>query len=100
MWSKYQPLDAIRHYFGEQIAIYFAWLGFYTGWLIPVSVIGVLVFIYGLFTVQVDAVSDQVCRSRGKYRMCPLCEENLGCSYWDLSDICILQNSFPHILHF
>jgi anoctamin-7 len=100
MWNKYQPLDAIRNYFGEQIAIYFAWLGFYTGWLIPVSVIGVLVFIYGLLTVQIDAVSDQVCRSRGKYRMCPLCEENLGCSYWDLSDICILQNYFPYIFHF
>ena len=29
-WYKYQPLDHIRDYFGERIAIYFAWLGKHT----------------------------------------------------------------------
>ena len=28
---KYQPYDAIKEYFGHEIGLYFAWLGFYTG---------------------------------------------------------------------
>ena len=31
---KIQPLDQIRNYFGEKVALYFAFMGFYTNWLI------------------------------------------------------------------
>lgn len=31
---RYQPLDAIRRYYGEHIAFYFAWIGFYTQMLV------------------------------------------------------------------
>ena len=34
MFQK-QPLDEIRRYFGVKIALYFAWLGFYTSMLVP-----------------------------------------------------------------
>ncbi len=40
-----------RKYFGEKIAIYFAWLGFYTFMLIPASILGVGAFAYGLATM-------------------------------------------------
>lgn len=41
-----------RKYFGEKIGLYFAWLGVYTQMLIPASVVGVIVFLYGCATVN------------------------------------------------
>ncbi|KAJ9592479.1 hypothetical protein L9F63_015895 [Diploptera punctata] len=85
-WYKYQPLDHIRDYFGEKIAIYFAWLGFYTGWLLPAAVVGLMVFLYGLFTMHSNQLATQVCSSGGDFNMCPLCD--IGCNFWNLSEIC------------
>ncbi|XP_066908082.1 anoctamin-7 isoform X6 [Halyomorpha halys] len=87
-WYKYQPLDHIREYFGEKIAIYFAWLGFYTGWLLPAAIVGLLVFLYGVFTMRYNQLAVEVCDNPGAFNMCPLCDENIGCNYWDLGDIC------------
>jgi hypothetical protein len=42
---KPQPLDKVRDYFGEEIALYFAWLEFYTKWLCIPSLFGFLIFI-------------------------------------------------------
>ncbi|XP_046941436.1 anoctamin-7 isoform X4 [Lynx rufus] len=53
-WNKYQPLDHVRRYFGEKVAFYFAWLGFYTGWLLPAAAVGTLVFLAGCFLVFSD----------------------------------------------
>jgi len=38
----------LRNYFGEKVALYYLWLGWYTYLLIPPAVIGVVVFLYGL----------------------------------------------------
>lgn len=38
-----------RSYFGEKVALYFLWLGWYTKLLVPAAALGVLVFLYGLF---------------------------------------------------
>ncbi|KAM4821431.1 anoctamin-10 isoform 1-T1 [Thomomys bottae] len=43
---KYQPIDSIRAYFGETIALYFGFLEYFTFALIPMAVIG---FPYYLF---------------------------------------------------
>ncbi|CAG2117551.1 unnamed protein product, partial [Medioppia subpectinata] len=90
-WYKYQPLDHIRDYFGEKIAMYFAWLGFYTGWLVPAAIVGILVFLYGLVSMETDVPSRDICSSGQKYRMCPTCDEQQGCQYWYLSEICLFS---------
>lgn len=41
-----------RKYYGEKIGIYFAWLGFYTEMLFLAAVVGVICFLYGLFTMD------------------------------------------------
>lgn len=53
-WIMYQPIDQVKEYFGVKFALYFAWLGFYTHMLIPASIVGLLCFAYGGFTVYRD----------------------------------------------
>ena len=44
------PTDAIREYYGEKIALYFTFLGYYTFLLMPIGICGILVnVIYVLF---------------------------------------------------
>ncbi|XP_051933320.1 anoctamin-7 [Hippocampus zosterae] len=85
-WARYQPLDHIREYFGEKIALYFAWLGFYTGWLVPASLVGTVVFLTGIWLMSTDVPAKELCNSGGSFVMCPIC--NI-CSYWNYSSICI-----------
>uniref|UniRef100_A0A673T4V9 Anoctamin n=1 Tax=Suricata suricatta TaxID=37032 RepID=A0A673T4V9_SURSU len=86
-WNKYQPLDHVRRYFGEKVAFYFAWLGFYTGWLLPAAAVGTLVFLAGCFMVFSDVPTQELCSSTDRFEMCPLC---LDCPFWLLSSACAL----------
>uniref|UniRef100_A0A3Q3IZT7 Anoctamin n=1 Tax=Monopterus albus TaxID=43700 RepID=A0A3Q3IZT7_MONAL len=88
---KYQPVDLIRKYFGEQIGLYFAWLGVYTQLLIPPSVLGIIVFLYGIFTVDANVPSQETCDDNLNITMCPLCDA--VCDYWRLSSVCSLTRA-------
>ena len=46
---KFQPLWKIRNYFGEKIAFYFAWSGLYISSLWLPMLLGLAIFIYGLY---------------------------------------------------
>ncbi|XP_063800213.1 anoctamin-1 isoform X2 [Pseudophryne corroboree] len=86
VFYKYQPIDLVRKYFGEKIALYFAWLGVYTQMLIPASLVGIIVFLYGCATVDYDIPSMEMCDQRNNITMCPLCDKT--CSYWKISSAC------------
>ncbi|XP_040321739.1 anoctamin-1 [Herpailurus yagouaroundi] len=86
VFYKYQPIDLVRKYFGEKIGLYFAWLGVYTQMLIPASVVGIIVFLYGCATVDENIPSMEMCDQRHNITMCPLCDKT--CSYWKMSSAC------------
>ncbi|XP_067090569.1 anoctamin-9 [Osmerus mordax] len=79
-----QPITAVRNYFGEKVALYYLWLGWYTCLLIPAAVIGLIVFLYGLAFFNTSPLIKEVCESDAV--MCPLCDKR--CKVWQLSDTC------------
>ncbi|XP_073693179.1 anoctamin-9 [Garra rufa] len=79
-----QPVTDIKDYFGEKVALYYLWLGWYTRMLVPAAVIGIVVFLYGLAFFNTSPLIHEVCDS--DIIMCPRCD--IGCSLWNLSDTC------------
>ncbi|XP_051917124.1 anoctamin-9 isoform X1 [Hippocampus zosterae] len=79
-----QPITAVRNYFGEKVALYYLWLGWYTYMLITPAAIGVIVFLYGLAFFNTSPLIKEVCDI--DVVMCPLCDKR--CKVWLLSDTC------------
>ncbi|XP_061532031.1 anoctamin-9 isoform X4 [Phycodurus eques] len=79
-----QPITAVRNYFGEKVALYYLWLGWYTYMLITPALIGVIVFLYGIAFFNTSPLIKEVCDV--DLVMCPLCDKR--CKVWLLSDTC------------
>lgn len=93
---KFQPYEEIKNYFGSEIALYFAWLGFYTAMLVPLSIVGFVVFLYGICSAGSHLPVKDVCDEANKdvWYMCPLCDKQ--CSYWDLASSTCLYARVTH----
>ena len=94
---KYQPYEAIKDYFGHEIGLYFAWLGFYTAMLVPLAIFSLIVFLYGIISLGSFIPVQDVCneRNEGVWYMCPLCDRQ--CSYWSLATTTCLYAYITHI---
>ncbi|XP_040885885.1 anoctamin-9-like isoform X2 [Toxotes jaculatrix] len=79
-----QPVIDVRCYFGEKVALYYLWLGWYTKLLVPAAALGVVVFLYGLAFFSTNPLIMEVCNS--SIIMCPRCDNR--CEVWQLSDTC------------
>ncbi|XP_028257576.1 anoctamin-9-like isoform X2 [Parambassis ranga] len=79
-----QPVNDIKCYFGEKVALYYLWLGWYTKLLVPAAALGVVVFLYGLAFFNTSPLITEVCHSN--ITMCPRCDNR--CKVWQLSDTC------------
>uniref|UniRef100_A0AC35F864 Anoctamin n=1 Tax=Panagrolaimus sp. PS1159 TaxID=55785 RepID=A0AC35F864_9BILA len=87
---KYQPLYLIQQYFGTQLGLYYAWLGFYTQFLSFIAIIGVICIFFGFFTISSDVPSNDICSPNGigsQVLICPNCD--YYCDYMKLSGSCI-----------
>lgn len=102
-----QPLNNIRRYFGEKVGLYFAWTGHYTTWLLFASLIGIIIFFYGMSTVTTNRnpIAADTCETNRSgyvfnettgevigpttdptFYMCPICD--VRCDFWYLQDEC------------
>ncbi|XP_035119835.3 anoctamin-9 isoform X1 [Callithrix jacchus] len=80
-----QPVNEIRDYFGEKVALYFAWLGWYTYMLVPAALMGLVIFLSGFSLFEASQISKEICEA-DNILMCPLGDHSRR--YQRLSETC------------
>ncbi|CAF0829888.1 unnamed protein product [Rotaria sp. Silwood1] len=82
---KDQPINHIKDYFGEHVALYFCWLRWYIQMLILPCLLGLSVFFYGLLAVKHDVPTNDICYNLAHTVMCPRSHRQL----WTLGEDCL-----------
>ncbi|CAF1107106.1 unnamed protein product, partial [Rotaria sordida] len=82
---KDQPINHIKDYFGEHVALYFCWLRWYIQMLILPCILGLSVFFYGLWAVKHDVPTNDICYNLAHTIMCPRSHRQL----WTLGEDCL-----------
>ena len=84
----YQPINAVRRYFGGRIGFYYAWLGVYIAMLVPAAFVGMICFLYGVGSLHTFEPTKEICDKKNEklFYMCPNCDKH--CSYWSLTTSC------------
>ncbi|GAB1292888.1 Anoctamin-9 [Apodemus speciosus] len=72
-------------YFGEKVALYFTWLGWYTYMLVPAAVVGLIIFLSGFALFESSQISKEICSADDIF-MCPLGDHSR--KYQPLSEMC------------
>ena len=49
------PIEEIRDYFGENVALYFSFMSFYTAFLVPIAIIGISQYVLENF-LKIDII--------------------------------------------
>ena len=83
---KVQPIELIRAYFGENVALYFVFLGWYSYMLILPSIIGCIVMSYSIINTFFDIPTSDTCTST-EY----LCPERTRKKYVLIGNECLTK---------
>ena len=86
---KLQPLELVRSYLGEQIALYFAWMGCYIYMMFFAAVVGLIVFIVNVsYEESKESIPyKDICNSDAI--MCSICGNPNECSFVPLNHSCV-----------
>mmetsp|Transcript_1153 Transcript_1153/g.1625 ORF Transcript_1153/g.1625 Transcript_1153/m.1625 type:complete len:764 (+) Transcript_1153:118-2409(+) len=52
---SFQPIDDIKDYLGEKVGLYFAFLGHYTTWLFPLSLVGLALVVWDVMELTLSS---------------------------------------------